>query len=812
MHGCRGMGLSLRFNRATTALGPFFAALALFGPWAPCGPVFAAAVHPFASAAASAWVPGGGAPAAAPAPGGGLEFRCVAEAGERTCWDRALDLNLAECAAIELDCESRPPGAFAAIYLYLRSGRGWYVWRGRINEAGRQTLYFQPSQASVEGKPKGWNAISGLRLALVRGAGPEGRLAVFGMRASECRVAIVRAGESAGGAKEQAAARGACARVSRWLFDMGVANQTLDEAAAASGGLEKMTLAILPYNPDVPGRLLRALRRFERGGGRLMVCYSSDAGLAGLMRMELGPYKAAGNPGQWSSMVFSRDAPAGVPSRVGQESGNIRVVRPLPPDSRVIAWWADASGKTGDDPAWVRSGAGVWMTHILQNGDDENKKRMMAALLGAYDPEVLRAAARRAAARAVNVGPHGGLASARAILAEAATAGTGAAARERLARAEARESAMREALRGGRHIEVLEAAADIKALLTEAYALAQSPTAIPFRGVWNHSGMGLYPGDWPRTCRELKAAGIRAVFPNVLWAGQAHYPSQVVPCSDIGRMYGDQVKACVAAAHAEGLEAHAWKVCWNLGGAPAAHVARLKKEGRLQRSANGAAHIWLCPSNPDNVRQELNAIMELVRNYPVDGVHLDYARFPDSQSCVCPVCRKNFEAKRGRVVRRWPADVITGALADEYRAWRSSVMTGFIRAARGVMRSARPAAKLSAAVYGQYPQCAGTMGQSWGSWVEEGLVDFVCPMNYDTDPASFAVSVRKQLALPRARGRIYPGIGVTAVESRLPPDQVIAQIRAVADAGAAGFMLFDLNPTLQRETLPILRLGITRPE
>ena len=787
----------------------YFALLALFGSWAFAG---AAAVNPFASAEASAWVPKNGAPAVKAAPGGGLAFRCVADVGERTYWDRALDLSLADSALIELDCESSSLGAFSAVYLYLRSGSGWYVWRGRITEAGRQTLYFQPSQASTEGNPEGWGAISGLRLGLIRGAGPAGSLTVFGMRAAECRVAIVRAGASAGKAGEQAAARSASARISRWLFDMGVANRTLDEAAAASGGLEKAKIAILPYNPDVPSRLLRALRRFVGGGGRLMVCYSSDAELAGLMGMELGSYKAAGKPGQWSRILFNRDAPAGVPAQVEQESGNIRIVRPLPPDSRVIAWWTDDSGKTGNDPAWVRSNAGVWMTHVLLNGDDENKKRMLAALLGAYEPAILRITAVRAAAHAGKVGPHEDLASAGALLDDAATGGARAAVSDRLARVEARSRAMREALRKGAYIEVLEAADETKALLTEAYALAQRPAAIPFRGVWNHSGMGLYPGDWPRTCRELKAAGIRAVFPNVQWAGQAHYPSRHVPLSDIGRMYGDQVKACVEAAHAEGLEAHAWKVCWNLGRAPAEYVARMKKEGRLQLAADRTTHNWLCPSNPDNVRQELDAIAELARNYPVDGVHLDYARFPDSQSCVCPVCRKRFEAALGRKVRRWPADAITGSLADEYRAWRSSVITGFIRLARKEIRSVRPAARLSAAVYGQYPQCAGTMGQAWGVWVEEGIVDFVCPMDYETDLASFASAIRKQLALPKAHGRVYPGIGVTAVESRLPPDQVISQIRAVADAGARGFMLFDLNPTLQRETLPILRLGITRPE
>lgn len=790
-----------------------FAAVALFGPGPFAQLALADAVNPFAPAKATEWRSGNGGLAANTAPGGGgLVFRCNAAIGERTHWDLPIDLNLSETDLVEMDCESTPSGVFSAVHFYLRSGDGWYVWRGRIGEAGRQTLYFQPSQASSEGKPKGWDSISGLRLSLTRGADATGSLAVYGLRATKCRVAILRAGESAGKPGEQAAARSACSRVSRWLFDMGVANRVLDESAVVDGGLENMSLAILPYNPSVPGRLLRALRRFVNDGGRLMVCYSSDAALASLMRMELGPYLAASQPGQWSQICFNREAPAGVPSDVEQESRNLRIVRPLPPNSRVIAWWADASGKIGHDPAWLRSDIGVWMTHILQDGDEWNKKRMLAALLGAFEPDILHVNARRAAGRAVKIGPYGDLSSARAILTEAAAAGTEGPVRERLARAGALERIMYEALRGRRYIEVIETAGTIRTLLAEAYAMAQRPNPVSFRGVWNHSGMGLYSGDWPRTCRELKAAGISAVFPNVLWAGQAHYPSRHVPLSDIGRLYGDQLKACAAAAHAEGMEVHAWKVCWNLGQAPAAHVKQLKKEGRLQIAADQTTLNWLCPSNPDNVRQELNAIVELVRKYPVDGVHLDYMRFPDSRSCCCPVCRECFETALGRRVRRWPGDATTGDLAGEYRAWRRTVITDFVRTVRNEMRRIKPGVKLSVAVYGLYPECAGTMGQDWGRWLEEGLVDFVCPMDYDTDLASFNASIRKQLALPRAQGRIYPGIGVTAIESRLSPDQVIAQIRAVASAGGAGFMLFDLNPTLQHETLPILRLGITRSE
>ena len=95
------------------------------------------------------------------------------------------------------------------------------------------------------------------------------------------------------------------------------------------------------------------------------------------------------------------------------------------------------------------------------------------------------------------------------------------------------------------------------------------------------------------------------------------------------------------------------------------------------------------------------------------------------------------------------------------------------------------------------------------AWLREGLVDFVCPMNYFTDTKQFEDYVRTQLAMPSAAERIVPGIGVTSTSTRLDAVQTINQIVRARAAGAPGFILFELNPALDREILPVLSLGVT---
>lgn len=760
----------------------------------------------------TAWQPGPGAPAARVDNGnpGGIRFACPFQGDlGRVFWDQPASLDLSGAALLELDLSCGQPEAIRSVGLYFKSGAGWYLWLPRLKEAGRQKLYLALGDAAQEGQPAGWDAISGVRISFTRGASANAEVLVHDLRIRSCAVLVVRAVESVPNSDEGNAARSAAVRWGSWLDSLGIPYAVLDDSRLNSSALQAARIAVLPYNPMPSRQELRALGSFVKRNGKLIVCYSSEPRLAELMGLTLGNYQAAARPGQWSSFAFNRPALPYAPAVIYQDSSNIRPALPADDSSRVIATWRDSSGKALADPAWVQSPQGFWMSHILADGDEANKQRLIAALLGFLDAAIWKDVAERMWVQSGKVASFQSLADS---LAGIRRLDDSQRAEPLLARVKTLDDQMRAEVGQKKFAAAADTGWKLNAALVRAYAAVQHPRTPEFRGVWNHSGTGLYPGDWNATCRALADAGLTAVFPNLAWAGTAHYPSRYAPLSFTARTYGDQLKQSAAAARRYGLELHVWKICWNLGQAPDDQVQRLRQAGRLQQTDEGKSLEWLCPTHPANVAQELNMLAEILERAEVNGIHLDYLRYPNSHACFCAGCQQRFEKYLGRPIRNWPAGVQAGELKSAFTAWRAARMTDFVRAAHDLLSQRKSKAKLSAAVYPNYPACAEGLGQDWGSWLKEGLVDFVCPMDYAEDIANFSLMAQRQLSLPNARNRVFPGLGVTAAESRLTADKVIEQILRVRQAGAGGFMLFELNATLEKDILPALSLGVTRGE
>lgn len=599
-------------------------------------------------------------------------------------------------------------------------------------------------------------------------------------------------------------------RLAAWMKDAGLPFVSSDDDAVARGALDTCRVAILPYNRELGWRESQAFEKFFNRGGKALVFFSSDRRLAAMMGLRLGDYAATA--GRLAAFRFLNDAPAGTPSRVEQNSASLRPVYPASPSAAVIAQWEDPIGRLLPEPAWVRSDRGFWMSHILLEGDAATKRQMLVALLGACDAELSRAAALKAAQSAGTLGLYPSAGHAIAALGRAPIpAGREGRVVALLAQATSLRDALARRAAAGDALETLRSAALLDAAVVQAYALLQPSRSPEFRGVWNHSGTGLQPGRWPETCQVLKAAGMTAVFPNVLRAGVAHYRSRIVPLSDTAIQYGDSLDQCVKAAHAAGIEAHAWIICWNLEDAPASMTSPFRKQGRLQVSDNGKPLAWLCPSDPANRAWQVSVVREIAGQYPVDGIHLDFIRYKSADYCYCPGCRQRFEQQTGVRVRRWPADAVSGSLSASYREWRRRQITAFVTEARRALQTVAPRAKLSAAVYPVFSSCRNSIAQDWPSWIQAGLLDFACPMNYSEDLRTISDWYRAQRSLPGGAGRIYPGIGVTTYESRLDAAQTIGQISTLRGLGAPGFMLFDLNRTLEKDVLTYLKTGPTEP-
>lgn len=768
--------------------------------------------YPDAKAAGAAWRAIGASPAAQVA-ADGVVFRCPFDGDlDRVYWDRAVALDLSSHTSFELDLTCDNPAALRSFAVYFRSGDGWYIWSRPLRESGRQRLVMARSDFTTEGNPAGWDRIDRIRLSPWRSSPTAARLVAHRFTAQRDQLFVVSATQSAPDAAARALSARVTQRVSGWLRNVGLRHAVITEEDLVRNGGAGSRVLILPYNPQPEGALMETLRRYVAAGGRLIVCYSESAELAALMGVKLGDYLQSRDPARWTSMVFEQPEEWNLPECVYQHSWNIRTAQPIEGRGRVLARWANADGAALPEPAWLATDRGFWMTHVLMDDDRAGKERLLLGLVGRFDPSAWAQAALHAAEQAGKIDDFPTLAATVDGIRRLADGGPAQEAVEaRLAQAVKAHGEMKALLARGARVETVLAADQVRTLLAEAYSQAQRPRTGELRGVWDHDGVGWFPGDWDRTCRILRDHGINTIFPNMLWAGLAHYPSKVVPGSDSLRRYGDQMKACLAAARRNGLAVHVWVVLWQVDNAPADFVARLRKQGRLQQTADGRTLNWMNPAMPANVNHELSALEELVRAYDVDGVHLDYVRYPDANACYAPATRRAYEAWLGRALLPWPASVRAGAQQANFRTWRARVITDFVRAAGRRMKAVKPDLKVSAAVWGGYPDTIASIGQDWGAWLREGDVDFVCPMDYSEDQFRFSALVQKHVQLPGARNRIYPGIGVTSAESQLRPDEVVEQIAALRRLGANGFVLFDLSQTLRLETLPILSRGATRP-
>jgi uncharacterized lipoprotein YddW (UPF0748 family) len=623
-------------------------------------------------------------------------------------------------------------------------------------------------------------------------------------------VAVVQ-GDVSLAAGERRFAQSLARHVERWYREAGV-EAVLTNDADLKTALAGKRVAVLVYVSQPTAEQMGALAAFVSRGGKLIVCYSSSGALAALMGMREAGYQKGSTDGHWSLMRFTGATPRGLPESILQTSQNLFVVQPVAGRSQVMAWWHDRQGRQTAEPAWLSSSAGYWMTHVLlADGDAEAKGRLLLALAAAHDPSLWQPAAARVLQSAQKIGGLSGTAGLLALadkMADPARRSKAAAAAQ-MAMKKEREAV--QLLGAGKGFEAWSAANELRERMYEVYGMTQASRKGEIRAVWDHSGRGLYPGEWGRTCKLLKDAGFSDLYVNVAGAAFAHYASSVLPRSRVFEEQGDQLAACVAAAKPLGLRVHAWILCFSTEQATAERLEVFRTRGWLLTNADGSARAWLDPAVPEVRAALVGAVREMAVNYGVDGVHLDFVRYPDFASSLGPTVKSRFEKAAGRRSADWPEDVKSGALKEAFVRWRAGQVSDFVQAAHRTLKRDAPGKLLTAAVFGKYPSCLDAVGQDWESWLNIGLVDYVVPMNYTEDMGKFNEWLAQQTRTRKQAMKVIPGIGVTAAESRLDAVQVIDQIQASRRAGCPGFALFDLDTTLRQEILPVLRMGATAP-
>ncbi len=317
-----------------------------------------------------------------------------------------------------------------------------------------------------------------------------------------------------------------------------------------------------------------------------------------------------------------------------------------------------------------------------------------------------------------------------------------------------------------------------------------------FRGAWVYDPREFDPDT---VVKNLKDAGFNAVFVRLSSAGAAYYPSKVLPQAPGTRM--DYAQAYADAGRKYGVEVHAWHVCFMMHYAPAGDVKDAIRQGEVMRSPKGKAlrptyNVPVrTPALASNRALERDAMVELVTKYPLDGVQFDYIRYFSTSVDYSATSRAAFEKEMGGKVKSWPHDVMDGRLKERYHQWRVSLISSTVRDASQAIRAANSHARVSAAVWHSPDIAMNDYAQDWVSWVHDGYLDFVVPMNYTPKDERLTEWIENQKVLVRGKIPLYAGLGSYMLNR---PEQLHRQIDICRRQGVDGYVLYSYDDNAKK--------------
>jgi uncharacterized lipoprotein YddW (UPF0748 family) len=306
------------------------------------------------------------------------------------------------------------------------------------------------------------------------------------------------------------------------------------------------------------------------------------------------------------------------------------------------------------------------------------------------------------------------------------------------------------------------------------------------------------------------------LFVQVRGRGDAYYQSSLVPPSTALKAPladFDPLRYLLTLAHRQGIEVHAWLnvyYAWSdaKNAPPPTHVVTKHPEWILSDArgvrmdhvppskwkSQGMEGYFISPGVPEFRRHMADVVRELVGAYGVDGIHLDYIRYPNKTYSFDPVSRSQFLLKYGfdpveLSGDRAALEKMLGArslatMDSVYSEERAAQVDSMILA----VHDACGGKPLSAAVIADPASARAEKGQDWATWVNKGWMDFVVPMAYSMPPLEIEGRAR---IYNRLVGVDHVLIGLGVYGGR---DEFLAEsVGLLREVPVAGYAIFSYN-------------------
>lgn len=381
---------------------------------------------------------------------------------------------------------------------------------------------------------------------------------------------------------------------------------------------------------------------------------------------------------------------------------------------------------------------------------------------------------------------------------------------------------------------VIVIATVLAALLVPAGIGAARPQTDEVRGLWVLRSTLTSPARITELIRAAVDGGYNTLIVQVRGRGDAYYESALEPrAAELAGQPAtfDPLAMTIERASAAGLRVHAWfnvnlvasgiapprarthiavrEPGWLMVPAPLArtlarvdpstpaYVAQLARWTRDK--SDSVEGMFLSPIPEGSQQYTLSIVRDLLQRYKLDGLHLDYIRYPTAEFDYSAGALQAFRADHG--VKASPAEQArldalakrdplawTAAFPVAWENFRRERLDLLVRRIRDLTRETRPEAIVSAAVVPVADDARRLKLQDWSMWAKTGLIDVICPMAYATTTQDFT----RQIAATKANAHgkpVWAGIGAW----RLPVARTIDHLRAARRQGVEGVLMFSYD-------------------
>lgn len=316
----------------------------------------------------------------------------------------------------------------------------------------------------------------------------------------------------------------------------------------------------------------------------------------------------------------------------------------------------------------------------------------------------------------------------------------------------------------------------------------------------------------------IEDSDIKNLFIQVRGRGDAYYNSSIEPKGYNVKKGFDPLSYIISRTRDTDIRIHAWVnvslvmsessysgdpdhilikhpewVTYDYQGRPMSeYSARELKENLLEG-------LFIDPAIPEVKQHIYKVINDILSNYNVDGIHLDYIRYPFSgYSAYYKRYLSDFgynPAARNIFIQKYGFDPITIDREKEseqkklFDNFREEQVTEIVKNINTIVKQQDRSIIVSCAVMPRYDYGKKVYFQNWPDWLEKGYIDLACVMSYTEDKDAYSNYIRYALDTGY-KDKIFMGI---MINEKTKFKTITEQIDASYSAGMRGYILFSFD-------------------